>query len=146
MNDRNGGESIFPNPDTGFTSSFEEYVLFSGLSGDAMLGEYRSFVRRSYAESAIAWTLSATIRGTVVWVEEGVFEGRSTSSRSYDDDDVTDDGSIYDDDHYSTYDDDGSLASRRLFNVYTFTSYSSSRDPQSDVFTVNLVSYDAVGC
>lgn len=145
VNDRNGADTVSRNPDTGFNSSFEEYVLFSGLSGDAMLGEYRIFVRRSYAESSVAWTLSATIGGAVEWVEEGVFDGRITTSHSSGDDD---DYIIYDDDDdYNTYDDDGgSISSRRLFNPYTITSYSSSYDPQSDVFTVTLASYNAVGC
>lgn len=82
VNDRNGADAIFRNPDTGFTSSFEEYVLFSGLSGDVMLGEYRMFVRRDYAQSAVAWKLTATIGGAVVWVEEGAFDGRITTSQT----------------------------------------------------------------
>lgn len=146
MNDRNGADAIFRNPDTGFTSSFEEYVLFSGLSGDAMLGEYRIFARREYAQSAVAWKLTATIGGAVVWIEEGAFDGRVTTSQTYDDDDY--EYNTYDDFNYeyNTYVDDGSIGSRRLFNPYTFTFYSSSSEPQSDVFTVTLTSYDAVGC
>lgn len=82
LNTRNGGGGAIANPDTGFTNSLEEYVVFSGLSGDAMLGEYSVFVRRDTAPSATSWTLTATIDGAVVWVEEGVFEG-STSDTDF---------------------------------------------------------------
>ena len=109
-------------PETGATSSFEEYVLFSGLSGDSMLGEYRTFAR-GYKES-IHWTLTATVAGAVLWVEEGVLG--------------------------SYYDDDDTTSSRRLVTSSSFypssTSYSSTGYPESDTFTVNLDTYDPAGC
>lgn len=80
------------NPDAGFNSSYEEYVLFSGLQGDVMLGEY-SVVATGVPENA--WTLTATVAGEVVWVEQGVlhYEQHSDNSHSsyYSDTDTTDD-------------------------------------------------------
>ena len=84
VNDRNGYDYSV-NPETNVTSFYEEYVLFSGLSGDAMLGEYRIFARSGYSLTTIEWTLTATINGVVLWVEEGVLVYDS-------DDSFTDDG------------------------------------------------------
>ena len=126
VNDRNGYDYSV-NPETNVTSFYEEYVLFSGLSGDAMLGEYRIFARSGYSLTTIEWTLTATINGVVLWVEEGVL--------------------VYDsDDSFST--DDGT-GSRRLFTTdddSSYTFYSSTYLPQTDTFTVTLDSYDPVGC
>lgn len=133
VNHRNGGGYTAGNPDTGFTSSFEEYVVFSGLSGDAMLGEYRVFARRDYAPSANGWTLTAYVAGEVVWVEEGLLEGSSTTMQDDDDSSTTVEGAnarrLFTDDYSSTY-----------------TSYSSSYRPQTETFTLTLASYDPVGC
>lgn len=111
-------------------SYFEEYVLFSGLSGDAMRGEYRTFARSGYYAGTTAWTLTATIDGVVVWVEEGVL--------SHDTDD-------------SFHTDDDGASSRRLFtddSTTTTTSsyYNPDYQPQTETFTVNLGSYDPAGC
>ena len=129
VNDRNGGD-YSGNPETGHTSSFEEYVVFSGLSGDAMLGEYRVFARSDYSDEVVGWTLTATVNGVVEWVEEGELVYMSSS------------------DYYYT-DDDGTTA-RRLFSFTdddSFrTSYSDTYLPQSDTFTVTLDSYDPSGC
>ena len=92
-----------------------------------MLGEYRIFARSGYSLTTIEWTLTATINGVVLWVEEGVL--------------------VYDsDDSFST--DDGT-GSRRLFTTdddSSYTFYSSTYLPQTDTFTVTLDSYDPVGC
>lgn len=52
-----------------------------------MLGERKGFARRSYAPTAVGWTLTTTIAGEVAWIEEGVFDGSST--RQQDDDSST---------------------------------------------------------
>ena len=125
VNDRNG-YYYSVNPETNVTSLYEEYVLFSGLSGDAMLGEYRIFARSGYSLTTIEWTLTATINGVVLWVEEGVL--------------------VYDSD--DSFTDDGT-GSRRLFTTdddSSYTFYSSTYLPQTDTFTVTLDSYDPVGC
>lgn len=100
-----------------------------------MLGEYKVFARRDYAPTANDWTLTVTAGGAVVWVEEGVIEGTSST--------MTDD-----DDNYTN--DDGNGPSRRaLFTddySSTYTSYSSTYRPQTPTFTVTLDSYDPVGC
>ena len=96
-------------------------------SGDAMLGEYRVFARREYAPSANEWTITATIGGAVVWVEDGVIDGIYTTME--DDDDGANSRRLFTDDYSSTY-----------------TSYSSTYNPQTDTFTVTLGSYDPVGC
>lgn len=91
-----------------------------------MLGDYKVFARRDYAPTANSWTLTASIAGAVVWVEEGVLDGSSTTMQ--DDDDTT---------------------GRRLFTNDDFddyTSYTGYRETQTDVFTVTLDSYDALGC
>lgn len=134
MNHRNGGGWTAGNPDTGFASSFEEYVVFSGLSGDAMLGEYRFFARRGYAPTANNWTLTVTMGGAVLWVEEGVLEGI--------------DSTMTDDDDSFTYTSDDNVRRRLFTDDYssTYTSYSSTYEPQTETFTVTLDSYDPVGC
>ena len=48
-------------------ASFEEYVLFRGLSGDVMLGEYRTFAARNLSSGGrIACTLTATMDAVVL--------------------------------------------------------------------------------
>ncbi|MEP0657627.1 MAG: hypothetical protein ABJC87_00015 [Roseobacter sp.] len=105
--------------------------MFSGLSGNAVLGGYRIFARSVYAEDTIAWTLTATVNGVVEWVEEGEFVYMSLS-------DYSDTG----DDRYTD---------RRLFgstddDTDGYTSYSRTYLPQSDTFIVTLNSYDPAGC
>ena len=131
VNNRNGG-GYAVNPETGRTSSFEEYVLFSGLSGDAMLGEYRMFARSNYGPESTEWKLTVTIDGVVLWAEEGVLvhEGLDDDGDSYTDDDGSRRLFITDDDDFPS----------------TSTSYSDTYLPQTDTFTVTLESYDPVGC
>eukprot|EP00904_Undaria_pinnatifida_P011685 jgi/Undpi1/7647/HiC_scaffold_23.g10120.m1 len=132
INDRNGGGWTDGNPDTGYDSSYEEYVLFSGLSGDDMIGDYNVFARRDYAPSANDWTLTVTMNGEVVSIETGSFPGSSTTW-SYDDDDFSSSSS--------------SSSRRQLFtDDYTYDSYYYTSYPQSDTFVVTLGSYDPVGC
>ena len=132
VNDRNGGDYT-GNPETGTTNSFEEYVLFSGLSGDAMLGEYRIFGRSYDSDSPVAWTLTATVNGVVEWVEEGELYYTSSSDTYHDAD-------------------DSNYTIRRLFSFTDddyesdYTSYSNFYLPQTDTFTVTLDSYDPAGC
>lgn len=102
---------------------FEEYVLFSGLSGDAMLGEFRIFAR---SMGDAAWTITATVNGLVEWVEQGEF----VRDASLDDTFYVRrlDGRTYFDDDFSR------------------DRYSESAEPQTETFTVTLDSYDPVGC
>ena len=135
INNRNGGGWTAGNPDTGFASSFEEYVVFSGLSGDAMLGEYKFFARRDYAPTANDWTITVTAGGAVVFVEEGIMDGSSST--------------MTDDDDTFTNNDGGGSVRRALFTddySSTYTSYSSTYRPQTETFTVTLDTYDPVGC
>lgn len=131
------------------SSSFEEYVLFSGLEGDAMLGEYRIFARSGYTEFPNDWTITATVAGEVVWVEQGVLEFMYSSDSSY----------TATDSQYTDSDtDDGSRTSRRgrrrlmtsddffLRDSSTYYYSNDDYDPETDVFTVTLGSYDPVGC
>lgn len=121
-NPTRGGRRV-KTPEAGLTGSFKEYVVFSGLTGSAMLGEYRIFTR-SY-DTTTAWKITATVNGVVEWIEEGTLAEHT--------------------------DDDGGSSSRRLFTSYsdddtTTSSYSGSYYPQSDTFTVTLDSYDPAGC
>lgn len=89
-----------------------------------MLGEYRIFAR-SY-ENLVPWTLTATIRGADVWIENGVL--------------------TYQDSYYTE-----DLVGRRLYTLHdsdttSYTYYSASDYPQSDTFTVTLDTYDPAGC
>ena len=120
VNHCNGGGWAAGNPDTGLIFSWEKYVVLSGLSGYAMLGEYRIFTRNGYGPIAIGCTLTATIEGAVVWFEHGVLEGSSTTMQN--DDDRTN---------------DGSTSARRLFTdgvTSIFASYTDRNRPETDVF------------
>lgn len=160
MNIRNGGGWTIGNPDTGRASGEEEYVVFSGLSGDSMLGGYRTFVRADWIpdDEEVTWSLTASVDGAIVWEETGTFDDAyrpfdtsssfatspdSSSSPTSSDDaggerrlfttSETDDRYLFDDDDYWLTDD--------------YTSYSDTYHSQSDVFTVSLDSYDtAAGC
>lgn len=103
--------------------------MFSGLSGDAMLGDYTFFARVDNPPAAAVWTLTATMNGEVVSFETGEFYGTSTIS--------------YADDSFTSYtDDESNYTARRKLSYYSsFSTY-----PESDRFTVTLGSYDPVGC
>lgn len=176
LNIRNGGGWTAGNPDLGFEGGREEYVVFSGQTGDAMLGEYTFSVKPSYSPSGVTWTLTALVGDAVVWSETGSFESSSdwfndmfySSSQATDsflDDDsiVSSDGSAGPTDTGSadrrlstttfedfTYDYYTSFSSPREYFDDDFSSYSSSYSddfyPQSDVFTVTLDTYNAAGC
>lgn len=135
LNDRNRGGWTDGNPDTGYASSFEEYVVFSGLSGDAMLGDYRFFAVLSFDHPGINWALTVTMGGAaVVWAEEGVVESSSAT--------LLNDGDTL------AGDDSARRGLRRLtdddYPSYRFLP--TSDDPQTETFTVTLDSYDPVGC
>lgn len=135
-------------------------MVFSGLSGDSMLGEYSVFVRPDWIpdDEEVTWLLTASVDGAIVWEETGTFKDEFRSSDTSDSftsssdsassptssDDAgserrlyttseTDDVFLFDDDDFSFSDD--------------YTSYSDTYFVQSDVFTVSLDSYDAAaGC
>lgn len=114
----------------------ETYVVYGGL-GDAVLGEYQTQVLLFRASVDTAWTLTARSEGDVLWVEEGMFTGTSSSDYTT-----------------SPDDDDDNDTSRRLFSFSSFTSFSNSSysddntspRPRSDVFTVVLDSYTDFDC
>lgn len=61
----------------------ESYTLLRSSSvGDAMLGDYTAFVRPFNTSTETEWTLTATINGEVVWIEEGYFEAQAPKSFS----------------------------------------------------------------
>lgn len=126
------------NPNTNVTTNnVKEYVLFSGLSGDTMLGEYRVVAKNFFCKEPVSWTLTATVNSLVEWVEEGELVYTSSDSAQYTDDD-----------------DDGAASRRGLFTsrtdddyTYDYNSYYSDDSyPRTDTFTVTLDSYDPAGC
>lgn len=59
----------------------ESYTLFADQSdGDAVLGDYTAFVRPANTSFETEWTLTATVNGEVVWIEEGFFEAQAFDS------------------------------------------------------------------
>ena len=95
-----------------------------------MLGEYRIFAQvEYYGAQTTVWKLTVTVKGVVLWVEEGVLTHESDDS----------------------FTDNDSTGSRRLFTTVTdydtsFTSTSYDSYLKTDTFTVTLDSYDPVGC
>lgn len=128
------------NPNTDATTNYvKEYVLFSGLSGDTMLGEYRVVAKNLHSKEPVPWTLTATVNSLVEWVEEGELVYTPYDLAQYTDDD----------------DDDGAASRRGLFGSrahddYTYDDYTSyyadDSRARTDTFTVTLDSYDPAGC
>lgn len=102
--------------------------MLSGLSGDAMLGEYSFLARHEYAPFANNWKPTLMMSGAVVWVEKGVFEGLDTTRGIY---------------RRRMFTDDYSCSSSSSSSSYS-ASDSSSDYPQAQTFTVNLDSYHPV--
>lgn len=128
--------------------------MFSGLSGNSMLGEYRISAQALYSVEPVNWTLTVTVNGLVEWIEEGelVYMPQYSSDYTYDDDYDDDyDYKDYADDEFDHYTDDDSTYYYDD-DVSTYISsdsssrYSSTGYPKTDKFTVILDSYDPTGC
>lgn len=130
----------------------ETYVVYSGQSGDAMLGDYTAFVRPSSTMvrdnertlgSDTVWTLTARVNGEVLWIKEGFYAGGTSSSNSF-----SYTFEYFSDDDIAALDNRGDTNSRRALGVTYFSDtgimFSSSLD--SDHFAVALTEYIGVLC
>lgn len=123
----------------------ETYGVYSGQTGDGMLGEYTAVVRGQISVNAAKWTLIARVDGEVVWIIPGSFTSDSTSPTDdypFDDDDSLSYTYVDPDDDYfadsAGQGDRLATSSDALVNYF----YSSESEP----FTVTLSSYSGGLC